>query len=616
MPRAGIAFTRFCRFAHRILGPLRCKMESEDLERISDWEICRDAKKHSPSILGRLQKRLRARKSLEDDLLFAGLGLRPEEVISGGRLALLVPLPLLVAFVLALSRPIYIGIILIPLLAQRMVLSYPSTLASKIEKSSFREAPEVISYLIGGASEALSYENATLTIARNSDGKLSSGFQQMIWSVYTKAKNLSGEFRKYAQRWRRRNEGFGDALTQFSKMVGESGRKDLGSLLAPVHLHSRRRLKGYLSSLKAPINVVFAVGIVLPVMIASILPMSSFAVVNPAEMAPGHIAQSQGVAIHPVLIAVVLDIVFPLTMLLYCKEVLTRRPFSTLPTRPFRLSQVTIPLIALLLSLVIFFGGIILWLHFGAPLISLLILASVSMAVAPALSLAGRSQSHARSRELSEEFPIALESLGGLLMSGESLETALLKTARGMKGTEMSRAFTKALFLLFKGRTDIGDLVCGTTTQEAPHVNSILRMIVDIASKDASLAGRTAKRISHNMREVSAIERDARDEIKPIVQTVTHTITFFSPLVLGITASMFMLMETYFSESGGLDSFSFILILGVLLYCNMAVASYFTEGLQTGECGRTFKAIGKGMLLSTPIFMFSFLMSAFLFGVL
>lgn len=616
MPRVGIAFTRFCRFAHRILGPLRCKTESDDLRRISDWEICVDARKHSPSILGRLQETLQARKSLEDNLLFAGLGLRPEEVISGGRLALILPFPLLVAFVLVLSHPIYLGIILIPLLVQRMVLSYPATLASRIEKSSFKEAPEVISYLIGGAGEALSYENPTLTIARNSDGRLGNGFRRMIWLVYTKGRNLSGEFRKHAQRWRSRNEGFGEALNRFSEMTGESGRNDLGSLLAPVHLHSKRRLKEFLSSLKAPINVVFAIGIVLPVMIASMLPMSSLAVANPVETSPGHVAQSPGVAVHPALIAIVLDVVFPLTMFLYCKGVLTRRPFSTLHTRPLRFSDLKIPLIALLLALVIFSVGIILWLHFGTPLMSLAILVSASVTIALVIFLAGRSQSDRRSRELSEEFAMALESLGDSLMSGEPLEIALLKTARRMKGTETSRAFTKALFLLSKGGSDVGGLVCGTTMLEAPDVNSILRMIVDIASKDAPLAGRTAKHISSNMKEISAIERDAKDEIKPIVQTVTNTITIFSPLVLGVTASMFLLMEMYFSESGGLTSFSFILILGVLLYCNMTVASYFTEGLWTGDYGRTLKAIGKGLVLSTLVFVLSFLMSALLFGVL
>ncbi|MFQ6127474.1 MAG: hypothetical protein ACE5QW_01005 [Thermoplasmata archaeon] len=618
MPRNGIAFTRFCRLAHSILGPLRCKTKSRRRE-IADMGTGSSAKTRFASILGRSQNTLGVdRKSLEDNISFAGLGLKPEEVISGGRLALLLSLPSILVIPFAHSHPIsLIFAVIIPPIAQRTVVSYPAALASRVEKSSFREAPEVTSYLIGGAGEALSHENAVLTAAKNSRGMLRPGFQRMVWLVYTKGRSLPEEFRKYAHKWRSRNEGFGETLMRLSGAVEEKGGEDLASLLMPLHIYTKSKLKGFLSSLRAPINVVFALGIILPVMIASILPMSSLAVASPTDFSNKNITQIQGNTPHPALIAVILDIIFPVAMFLYCREVLSRRPFSFLHTRPLRLTDFSIPIIALLLSIIIFSVGIVFWLQHKVPQISLMILAFTSMTMAFSLFFVGRSRSDIKSRKLSEEFPDVLERLGNFLSAGESLEIAVLKTAKKMEGTETARRFSNALFLLSRGEFDIGDILTrDTAMKQESSVVANLRMIVDIAEKDIALAGNIAKRIASNMKEVSRIERDAKDDIKPIVQTVSNTITFFSPLVLGVTASIFLLMETYFSESSGITSFCFILILGVLLYCNLAVASYFTEGLQTGDSHELLKVIGKGILLSTLIFSLSFLASSFLFGVL
>ncbi|MFQ5909833.1 MAG: hypothetical protein ACE5IJ_03825 [Thermoplasmata archaeon] len=613
MYRRGIGFTRFCRFAHRLLGHLRCRTVSRTSP---DWRVRSREKSRLRSGLGSILEMVAVdRKQLEDDILFAGLGLRPEEAVSGGRLALILSLTPTLTLVFAHGNPILIVIALIlPLIVQRTVVSYPAVLALAVKKASFREAPEVTSHLICGAGEALSHESAVLAVARNSAGSLRTGFQRMIWLVYTKGRNLPEEFGTYAHKWRGRNKGFGEAMLRLSGIMEGRGEDDLGSLLSPVHGHTRRKLRGFLSSLRAPINVVFALGIVLPVMIASILPMSSLAITDSMNLSSDRTVPGNG--LHPGLIAVMLDVIFPLAMFLYCREVLSRRPFFSLSAHPLTLSDLSGPLFACALALPIFLAGTLLWNHYGNPHVSLAVLALTSVAIAVSLLLV-RHKSEGGSQKLREEFPEAAEYVGNFLLAGEPLETALFKTAAKMEGTETARRFMDSLFLLSMGASDIGQiLVRDLMTRGELDVAASLRMIVDIAQKDSVLAGEIAKRISSNLREMSRIEKDARDEIRPIVQTVNHTTTFFSPLVLGVTASMFLLMETYFSQSGGLTSFSFILILGVLLYCNLAVANYFAEGLQAGDHRRLLKTIGNGMLLSTFMFSLSFLASSSLFGVL
>lgn len=613
MPRDGIAFTRLCRFAHRTLGPLRCKTKPSQGP---EWTAPSGTKKLPVPAFSKLKGVLDYdMKSIEDDIAFVGLGLRPEEVVSGGRLVLLSSL--LAVPVLAVIHPHFIHLVLaliIPLLLQRTVLSYPATLAARIEKSSLREAPELMSYLIGGTGGALTYENGVLSSAKNSRGMLKGGFQRMVWNVHTKGSSLPEDFVEYVRKWKGRNNGLEEALRRFSEAVKLGHGDDLGSLMSPVHMHTRRKLKGYLASLKTPINVVFALGIALPVMIASILPMSSFAVAAPVGIAGDEM--SGGSALSPAVIAVILDVIFPLGMFLYCREVLSRRPFSSPCHLPLSLRDLSVLFVVASIAVVL---GVTVatWLLEVTPVTSLLVLLFASSVIALALLLPGRMVKGTMPQRSHEDVSEGLESLGDFLLAGEPLEAALLKTAERMEGTELAGSISRDIFLVSRGTTRAGEtLTCEGAIQENPVLGSNLMAVVDIAQKDGILAGTVAKRIASDLKETSRTEADARDEMSPIVQTVNSTLTFFSPLVLGVTASMFLLMEAHFSGSEGTSSSAFVLILGALLCCNLAVASYFTEGLQGGDLTTALSRIGKGLLMAIPLYSLSFLCASYFFGVL
>lgn len=550
---------------------------------------------------------------LEDDILFAGLGLRSEEVLSGGRLAFMLSLVLLPALVLAQAHPIVLVLVVtLAFILSRTVVSFPRGLAVAMQKSSFREAPEVMSHMIGGAGEALSHENAVLAVSRNSRGEVKVGFERLLWLVYLKGRSLPEEFVSYARKWKDRNRGFGEAMLSLSGAVEESSGDDLGFLLSAIHAHTRRKLRRFLFSLKAPISVVFALGIVLPVMIASFLPMSSLALASPIGLADENIEGRQANGLHPGLVAVILDVAFPLFMLLYCREVLSGRPIPSRTARPLELSDVLPPVLALLATISLLVAVVVIW-HIETPYAFLAILAFSSLLISFSMLWAGRSRHGGDSSKLAREFPEAAEHLGRFLLAGEPPETALLKTGRKMEGTELSGKFAQALYHLSRGKSDVGTALVDSLAPTGTGVTSNLRMIFSIAEKDPALAGRIAKHISSNLKEVSRIEENARDEIRPTIQTLRNTTTFFSPLVLGVTASMSLLMER-FSQSSNLSSF--ILILGGLLFCNSAVASYLVEGLQGGDRPELMRAIGRAIPMATLIFSLSFLASSFLFGVL
>jgi len=325
---------------------------------------------------------------------------------------------------------------------------------------------------------------------------------------------------------------------------------------------------------------------------------------------------SGGSALSPAVIAVILDVIFPLGMFLYCREVLSRRPFSSPGHLPLSLRDLSV-LFAVASITVVLGVTVATWLLEDTPVTSLLVLLFASSVIAIALLLPGRMVKGTMPQGSREDVSEGLESLGDFLLAGEPLEAALLKTAERREGTELAGSISRDIFLVSRGTTRAGEtLTCEGAIQENPVLGSNLMAVVDIAQKDGTLAGTVAKRIASDLKETSRTEADARDEMGPIVQTVNSTLTFFSPLVLGVTAAMFLLMEAHFSGSEGTTSSAFVLILGALLCCNLAVASYFTEGLQGGDLTTALSRIGKGLLMAIPLYSLSFLCASYFFGVL
>jgi hypothetical protein len=551
--------------------------------------------------------------SIQNDIEFVGLGLRSEEVVSGGRLALISSFPVVLILAAVYPHPVNIVLtVILPLLLQRAVISYPATLVSRIERSSLREAPQVIGHLVGGAGGVLTHESAVLSSSRNSTGMLRGGFERMVWNLYTKGSSIPEDFAEYVRAWRGRNRGFEEALQRFST-AARLGRVDnVGSVISPVHTHTRRKLKGYLASLKTPVNVVFTLGIALPVMIASILPMSSLAVAAPVDIIGD--PTDKGGSVSPIGFALVLDVIFPLGMFLYCREVLSRRPLSSSPRFVFKLRDSFGLLGASAVTIVI--GVALLSGALPATVIGSVVaiaFASSVMAIAM-LRLGGAKSRPPISREAVSE---VLGNLGDFLLMGDSLEVALLKTAEGLEGSDLAAILLNDIFLISRGSNEGGATLTRENTIDTDlSLGTNLKVIVEAARKDECTAGSIAKRIAADLRDLSQMEADARDELKSVVQTVNGTITIFSPIVLGTTASMFLLMEVYFAVSGGLTTPAFIGILGTLLCCNLAVASYFTETLQGGDFATVTSRIGRGLLVAMPVFALSFMCASYLFGVL
>jgi hypothetical protein len=552
-------------------------------------------------------------ESIENDIRFAGLGLRPEEVVSGGRLILLSSFLIGLAFAILNPHPLNIVLtVVVSLLLQRVVISYPATCASRIERSSLREAPEVFGHLMGGAGSAMTYENAVLASSRNSAGMLRGGFERMVWNVYTRGTNIPEEFEQYTRTWRGRNRGFEEALRRFSAAAKRGRTGNFSSLISPIHVHTRRKLKGYLASLRTPVNIVFALGIALPVMIASIMPMSSLAIASPVGIEGDQ--TGKGGPLSPVGFAIVLDVIFPLGMFLYCREVLSNRPLSSSSGFSFRsrdlLGLVGASVITISLSIAVLSGLLLITV---VGLLVVLVLASSVMAVAMLHASYARGQQPPSRKTVSEAFEI----LGDSLLMGDSFEISLLKTAERLEGTDLASSILHDIFLVSRGTIKGGaTLIHKEETDQSSVFGTNLKVVADAARKDGTLAGSMAKRIAADLRELSRMEADARDELKPVVQTVNSTLTFFSPIVLGTTASMLLLMEAYFEVSGGLTSKAFVGILGTLLCINLAVASYFTESLRSGDIADVLSRIGKGLLTAIPIFALSFLCASILFGVL
>lgn len=592
-------FTAFCRLSHSILGPFRAPWPTLLRSRLS----------HPLTNLGHGHGG--TSEELEKNIAFAGLRLKPVEVISGARLVFVLTLPVSLLGLLSASLLPFVLGLLLPPLSHRTVTSYPSILAKNIEKSSYREASEILTLMVGD-SESTTHEKAALQAATGATGSLTISFRCMVWAVYTRWENVPEMFDSHAQTWAERNRGYAEALSVVSQ-AGGGKDADPHRAVRLAQMSAQRRLKGFLSSLRAPVNMIFALGIILPVMIVSMLPMSAITmadVSNPlVDTAPEPMNDLQTTSI-----AATLAIVFPLSMFVYCREVLSRHPLPKKHSGPHRRSLALTIVVAALAAGICLVGSECQKI-LGTPMVAIPTLMIVSVVVA--LIFVGESKAHKDSekvigwRERSRATRLLAQSLAGK----NSPEVAMWETARKMEGTETSHRLREHLFLLTQGRLDLRGVSERLATRfPSADLDDAIKLVLEAADGDTYLASRVAERLSQDIRETGRIEEDARSEIGPIVQTVRNTVLFFAPLVLGVTASISLLMNSYFPRVPSTDSFWFILVLGFMLIGNLAVSVFFTETLHINR-GRLMEKIGTKALVATAVYCVSVITSSFAFGV-
>lgn len=553
----------------------------------------------------------------------------------------------ILAFLLLNMSVIEAGIYLIPpllaapLLVFGYVASYPEILANRVKTKSLGRSPEAVNYLVMSMRLSPSLNKALAFAAESADEPISSGLKKVLWDIYMhKYDNIEESFLAFAFEWGEWNEDFKRALYAIRSSTlerSEEGRTRILDKASEVILEgTKRRIEGFVSSLQAPTTVLFALGILLPMIIGAMLPLMALQVPTGTTFGTTTVTRAGATPDIGSAVAIVLlmDVLFPGIAFIYAYHILGKRPgTSTPPNVKSELSTGkgrTITSITVLLGVGFGLLGIP-YLRgslgiFGAILGPVPIVLGIGFAIGYHCKATSKSQKKRRDeiKKMEEEFPDALFKLGSRITEGEPLETALKKVSDSMKGSAIAELFERISYNIQITRSTPEEAMFGRefgVLRDLPSrtIRAAMKTVTESVKKDATTAGALIINISNYLRDMKKVEHDIKTSLSQTVEMMKSTGILFAPLVMGITASLYVLLSREFALLPGstqlLSNDAFFLIIGIYLVLMVMVTVYFSVGIEHGEDWIELKhSIGNALPIAVTVYAVALAAGQFVMG--
>ncbi|MCX8173627.1 MAG: hypothetical protein N3F63_03340 [Thermoplasmata archaeon] len=553
---------------------------------------------------------------------FAGIDVEYHEVefLSIFMTMLLFIIMMIIAMVIYVLIPIDITMYLIymilptaflPMFMFVFLFNYPKILSNRLKVRMLGRAPEAVNYMVMSMSLTPALDKAVAFAAENTDEPLASGLKKVIWNIYTRKFNtIEDSFLDFAYEWGYWNEDLKRALYAIRMAVFERSEEGLKRNLEKakdiVLLGTKKKIDEFAASLSGPTTILFAIGILMPMVIGAMLPMISLVNINltiPTEgsSAAAGITGAQQASDNTVTLVVLMDILFPVITFGYAYYILGRRPGTTPPPNvKSKLSQkkknaifITSIILAVGISLisipmVLAPEGTIYYYIGPLPII---VGIGLGIAYYCGTTVFAVKKERDDIMKMEEEFPDALFQLGSRMAEGSSVEVALKRTAESMEGTKIGELLKKIVFSIQVSGETLDEVLFSRTRGILKDFPSKLiavtfKTITEIVKKDPLTAGQTIIEIANYQRDLKKVDHEIRRELASTAGMMKTTAIVFAPIVMGMTSALYVLLSKTLiaiTQSQLISIHVFYLILGIYLILTDLIIIYFVTGVEHGE---------------------------------
>ncbi|MCK4266035.1 MAG: type II secretion system F family protein, partial [Thermoplasmata archaeon] len=235
--------------------------------------------------------RVQEQKGFRRALRITGMNLTVSETVSfasrSAALTFFLSLTLIITLWSFIGLPFVTGLVMslvclvaLPFAVFAYVLNYPERLARNLELEAFGSAPDVVNYMVMSMELTPSLDRALQFAVENATGPMAKELKGLMWKVQSRSYATTEEaLVDYAGELRDHNEEFRSALYNILSASKESSREGMSASLRRasdiVLTGTRQRVESFSSSLATPTTILFALGILLPMIIGSLLPMLS-----------------------------------------------------------------------------------------------------------------------------------------------------------------------------------------------------------------------------------------------------------------------------------------------------------------------------------------------------
>lgn len=518
------------------------------------------------------------------------------------------------------------SVLVIPLAVLIFTANYPEILEQRMKAESIGKAPESINYMTMAMRVKPSLYRAVAFSAKNTEEPMSSGLNKVLWDVQTrKRSSLEESFVSFALRWGEWNEDLKRALYAVRSAMLERTKEGLNSALEKANDividGTKRQVEDFANSLGTPTTILFAVGILLPLIIGAMLPMLALSGLDISSMNSEETVNKGGIGLAHVIL--LMDVLAPAGAFFYSYKILGDRPGTTSPPdikNDDNIYKIIFKagLLAVVTTVpVVFFSSYLTFLmplpYFWPP---------VTAVSYYCLKTSWKSKKRRREvQEMEREFPDALFQLGSRIAEGMPPERAIQKTSKAMRGTKIGELFESITCFLQVNRLPLEEALFGSDGVlkdiNSKTVKATMKTVVQITKKDPKEAGKTILQISDYLRSMEEMDHEIRSKLSQSVEMMKGTAMVFAPVVMGVVTSLYFMLHGVFSEISNMSMISpvdFTSVVTVYLILLSLVITYFTTGIKSQLDEVEFK-YQLGMMLPISITVFSIAVTVGKFGI-
>lgn len=511
------------------------------------------------------------------------------------------------AFALGGSRGLLCALgpcLILPILAAGLFAATPASLSRAEDKLILRDTPTVIGSISISMQLEPSIERGVIFAATNSDGALSEKLREVVWRTLTRrSDSVINELHRFISSLSERNDSLRQALQLILSATRERTKEGMDRLLdkanAVVIAGVKDSVDRYVASLATPAMVLFSLGILLPVMLVSMVPLLSMG--TSFSSSSERIGLTGG-SLPTTYLALLLVGVFPVATLAYARSLLARNPVQSFQELSLRLDAGTAA------TLVAWVGAVSLAvpLDFG-PADPYVLLASIALPPSMLLQfkLRGRHRRAWEERNSSSDLIAALYQLGNRMRAGAGFDTALEETAASRRNSKFSEVVRAAVYRSKIRRNSVQTALREelSRTGADPLVVGAYGVVAECSTRNPSGAGQVALNLAQYLTDLRSCESKIEDKLKGLVDMMRSTSTVFAPIVLGITSSLVGLMSQFAVSSPTILSDT-ILLTGAYILELTAIVSFFAAFLQGGrDWSMVGYEVGKRAPLALAIFI-------------
>lgn len=383
------------------------------------------------------------------------------------------------------------------------------------------EGPTVVGMMSAVIEGGGSLDTAVRDVARNGPKRSASLFREIVTKADTRQisdighgvkemlSSLPGEATSY-----RRSLHMVMAASFSSE---QSERKRMLEDASSIALNGLKEVgESYSTSLNIPCMMIFGLGIMVPMILMSILPMLSL----------GGMFGSSAIGTGPIVMITL--ILIPCLIIALIMSIREKNPFMRSNISKADL-KMAIPLL-LMLPL-----AIVLLTVTSDISLSIILAAVISGAIALLSVLSAVKAENIREKQ--EMFlQDSVFELGNRLIGGENFETAIVEAIGTRKEcSAISESVARELKMC---RGDVCSAIRGSVGKVSEHISEVLCDIYRCSLKDIRDAGRLAVSIGRQLQDQNTVRKGIKNKLKSMTDMMTGTAAVFAPLVLGMSVTM------------------------------------------------------------------------------